>query len=321
MCLHVVIFWNWLLAKLFFCAIYPRPSPFYCCHHQYNISHNSEIYKLVSLLIGAPTQQETSPLPIGHIGRHPAITTSFLLILLNGDIQLNPAPTRRHVPKFPCGCCQDDVDFGQKAICCDSCDVWFHHTCASMSNSQYSDLHSRTDWFCYCCKSSRINSYTYHSYEFGIPTSNSFATCAILISSYNSSSHCEGSTGWAPSLTGTPSPSVPRPHIESAHVTCDNAFAGTTSSGPDPSQFPNYYPRDEGAQWRSIMININSLVGKVSHVQSLLAFTKPDSVVITETKLNPSINTVEVIPPEWGYADYCRDLPDSTCGAGVMLVI
>ena len=69
------------------------------------------------------------------------------------------------------------------------------------------------------------------------------------------------------------------------------------------------------------MININSLVGKVACVQILLDFTKPDSVVITEIKLNPSINTAEVIPPEWGCTVYRKDRPNSTRGGGVMLLI
>ena len=62
-------------------------------------------------------------------------------------------------------------------------------------------------------------------------------------------------------------------------------------------------------------------MGKVACVQNLLDFAKPDSVVITETKLNPSINTAEVIPPQWGYTVYRRDRPNSTCGGGVMLLI
>ena len=216
-----------------------------------------------------------------------------------------------------------------------------------MSNSQYSDLDSRTDWFRYRCNSSRINSFTCHIYEFGIPTSNSFAplskiddvftspnpapaarsspigtktaTHAILISSYNSRS--ADSTGQTLSSSGTSSPSGPRLHAESAHVTRDNASAGTSSTGSHPSQSPRYFPCNKGAQWRSIVMNINSLVGKVACVKNLLDFTKPDSVVITETKLNPSINTAQVIPPEWGFTVYRRDRPYSTRGGGVMLLI
>ena len=62
-------------------------------------------------------------------------------------------------------------------------------------------------------------------------------------------------------------------------------------------------------------------MGKVACVQNLLDFIKPDSVVITETKLNPSINTAEVIPPEWGCTVYRRDRLNLTRGGGVMLLI
>ena len=62
-------------------------------------------------------------------------------------------------------------------------------------------------------------------------------------------------------------------------------------------------------------------MGKAACVQNLLDFTKPDSVIITETKLNPSINTAKVISPEWGYGVYRRDCPNSTHGGTVMLLI
>ena len=63
-----------------------------------------------------------------------------------------------------------------KAICCDTCDIWFHKTCVSMTSSVYSELNSTENWFCYRCHSTNCD--TFHSYEFAVPTSNSFSVLA-----------------------------------------------------------------------------------------------------------------------------------------------
>lgn len=51
--------------------------------------------------------------------------SSFLrLILLSGDISLNPGPV-----KHPCGKCSKPVRKNQHAIVCDNCTYWFHLKC------------------------------------------------------------------------------------------------------------------------------------------------------------------------------------------------
>ena len=52
----------------------------------------------------------------------------------------------------------------------------------------------------------------------------------------------------------------------------------------------------------------------------MLDYLKPDSVIITETKLHDGIHTAEIIPEACGYKVYRRDRPHSS-GGGVMLLI
>ena len=93
----------------------------------------------------------------------PTATASLIALLLCGDVESNPGPRPSHKSIYPCGYCQLPVDYGQKAQCCDTCDVWFHHTCVDMSSRTYSSLtRSSKDWFCYRCNS--INSSIYHEY-------------------------------------------------------------------------------------------------------------------------------------------------------------
>ena len=47
-----------------------------------------------------------------------------MLILLAGDIQMNPGPGNRSV--FPCGACEIPVTWSQEGVCCNNCSVWYH---------------------------------------------------------------------------------------------------------------------------------------------------------------------------------------------------
>ena len=58
---------------------------------------------------------------------------SWYLILLSGDIQLNPGPTR--MVKDPCAVCSKGCR--TKAILCDCCESWYHTKCIGMSNVEF----------------------------------------------------------------------------------------------------------------------------------------------------------------------------------------
>lgn len=60
------------------------------------------------------------------------------LLLLGGDIQLNPAPNMR----YPCGVCNKLAKRNQKGIQCDNCDLWYHTKCCSVSDKMYHILAS-----------------------------------------------------------------------------------------------------------------------------------------------------------------------------------
>ena len=52
----------------------------------------------------------------------------FSLLLLSGDIHLNPGPV-----KYPCGICSKPVKINQRGIQCDFCDKWHHIRCMNMN--------------------------------------------------------------------------------------------------------------------------------------------------------------------------------------------
>ena len=72
----------------------------------------------------------------------------LLLLLLAGDIEVNPGPVRKW--KYPCGVCSAPVKSNQRGIQCDVCANWLHTRCIGIANDLYEDLRlSDESW---CCK-------------------------------------------------------------------------------------------------------------------------------------------------------------------------
>ena len=76
------------------------------------------------------------------------IGTIALLLLLSGDIEVNPGPNY----KFPCSRCEKPVKANQDGLQCNGCDCWFHRQCEFMSKNIYLALgYSDEEWFCTKC--------------------------------------------------------------------------------------------------------------------------------------------------------------------------
>ena len=112
------------------------------------------------------------------IRSRPSKTLTLLLIILSGNIQVNPGPTSI----YPCGCSVLPVTWDhQRAVCCDNCKLWYHSECIEHSSSKINVLQfSNISWICCHCESLNVDSSTYHSYEF--EPSNRFSVLSDLSS-------------------------------------------------------------------------------------------------------------------------------------------
>ena len=77
-----------------------------------------------------------------------------LMLLLCGDVSLNPGPRNW---KCPCGVCHKPVKSNQQGLQCDPCDTWSHLKCLPeairVTNQDYARLSVTTEnWYCFLCQ-------------------------------------------------------------------------------------------------------------------------------------------------------------------------
>ena len=218
-------------------------------------------------------------------------TANFLALLLSGDVQLNPGPTKRNQSIFPCGYCNLPVDYGEKGLCCNNCDIWMHKSCIGMKIRAYSflDKNHEASWACYRCKT--VNSSLYHSYEYSVSTSNSFRVLEDITDD-----------SVFPSPSGRPS--AESSPIGTQSVRCPTSVRSTSSSilvGPpsssceEVSSYVSHSITDQrlpgkGQNGRTLVVNINSIRGKVADLEYLLVSLYP--FLIRRMVQNPTIETI-----------------------------
>ena len=237
----------------------------------------------------------------------PSATTrsniSLLVLLLSGDIAPNPGPAARDI--YPCGHCELPVNWSDQAVLCDSCEIWFHRSCHSMSATEYANLQSDISWKCYRCNHPISN--TYHSYELHDSSlDHSSDTSTILRGRfYSASSLPSPGSAFSPQSHSTP---------EAQQSSKSDSIRSSSVSSTD-------YPLpNKNRNWRTLVINANSVISesKRAELSNLVDYTKPDAIIMTETKLCPAISSSEFMPP--GYSKPLRN--DFKKGArGVLIAV
>ena len=169
----------------------------------------------------------------------------ILLMMQSGDVHPNPGPV---APRFPCGVCGRAVKWGQRAVCCDECDLWYHTDCMGMCTPNYEPLlHSSCSWICCQCGLPNFSSSLFQDKSLSL--SNRF-------DSFSSLQWSEGSPG-APIDMSSPIPQ---------RASCKTRVHPTL---------------------RLLNVNCRSIGSKCGIFQDLVNGCDPDIVVATETWLSP----------------------------------
>ena len=209
-----------------------------------------------------------------------------LLLALSHDTELNPGP---RTPKWPCGTCHKAVTWKHKALCCDTCDTWYHIDCQGMSPHLYPAMDSsNVSWHCILCGLPNFSTTLFDSY---IETSNQFTTLDSLVDSELNLSQL-----------GEPT---------------------ATSSPAKPAQSKTSRQHHKINSLRVINVNFQSIKNKKPELDQIISSVKPDIILGTETWLSPDISSYEYVP-ESDYTVYRRDRPANSkhqSHGGVLIAI
>ena len=86
-----------------------------------------------------------------------------ILLLISGDISLNPGPT-----KYPCTICDRGV---RKGVYCTNCKMWVHQKCEDISNIEYRRLSKIPEaTYRYTCRNCAVSDFLpFHDVSFEEP--------------------------------------------------------------------------------------------------------------------------------------------------------
>ena len=96
---------------------------------------------------GLPESAVVASARFSHLRTHRSLL-SFWLILLAGDVEVNPGPRNW---KYPRGVCAKPVKSNQRGVQCEVCTLWLHTRCIGVSNEEYAELQGSVDPWC-CLK-------------------------------------------------------------------------------------------------------------------------------------------------------------------------
>ena len=232
--------------------------------------------------------RKQNPCPLNLSGNNLQQLSIFLI--LGGQVELNPGPKA----KYPCQICNRAVKWGQKGIACDNCDLWYHQTCMSMNSDTYLRLaNTSIAWLCKVCNTPNHSSVLYTS---------------SIMSDDNQFS----------SLSGNETNSVNNDNLSSLNNSISTINSPLASSSPKQHN-TNETTRASKDTLRILNINIQSIRNKKALLHNLVETTETDIIIGTETWLNNSIHSSEIIPTD--QYNIFRNDREGSKGGGVLIVV
>ena len=176
------------------------------------------------------------------------------LILLSGDIALNPGPI-----SYPCSKCSKGVRVG---VLCTHCDMWIHKKCEGLNASQMSQLSKNptemSKYICIICKGKLQNLTEIELGTPGIDVSDQFQEEIAN----------------------------PTPALESSFEFQEENLQNISLDDPTKTF------KQKGLHF--LHLNCNSLPNKIEELRQFILSTQPHVICFSETKLDKSVTDCEI---------------------------
>ena len=244
-------------------------------------------------------------------------TNLFILIILAGDIEMNPGP------RFQCGLCKKYCKASDRLLECEECEKRFHASCSNLSDNELLRIESGDGaWYCTNCKA-----------DCGL--------CSGAVLKGHKAVQCDNCDMWIHNecsfIAETQYETVNNTNCtwicpkceffnfsdsffgEQVNVETENRFVPLTKVKKDRSSPCGTNKSSFISGLKFISMNINSIRGKKLELLAFLDFHQPHVVAIQETKFDSSIATSELFPETCPYSVYRKDR--NIHGGGVMLLV
>ena len=244
-------------------------------------------------------------------------TNLFILIILAGDIEMNPGP------RFQCGLCKKYCKASDRLLECEECEKRFHASCSNLSDNELLRIESGDGaWYCTNCKA-----------DCGL--------CSGAVLKGHKAVQCDNCDMWIHNecsfIAETQYETVNNTNCtwicpkceffnfsdsffgEQVNVETENRFVPLTKVKKDRSSPCGTNISSFISGLKFISMNINSIRRKKLELLAFLDFHQPHVVAIQETKIDSSIATSELFPETCPYSVYRKDR--NIHGGGVMLLV
>ena len=208
----------------------------------------------------------------------------LLIIILGGDIQLNPGPV-----KYPCGVCDRPVARNHRGLECDDCQCWVHIRCGEVTTKEYENMLHQGNFTWICPKCALPNFSDSFFEENNLSDANPFDSLSDLDYSGNNNAGDDGEGGDLASTTQ--SINEPDNHGGKRDGPVPTSQAGNSSNYPTKTKLKR-------RQLKIMSINCDGLKGKQRQkfFASIIDTEKPDVTMGQESELDSTYHDDEVFP-------------------------
>ena len=244
-------------------------------------------------------------------------TNLLILIILAGDIEMNPGP------RFQCRTCKKYCKAAEKAVKCEDCEKRFHASCVNLGPVELQKIESDNDsWYCSNCKAE-------------------CSLCSGAVLNSHKAVQCDKCEMWVHNNCSFMSDSEYE-MMQNSNCTwicpkCDffnfsDSFFNEQFNLESENRFDLLARGHENKSTETLnsknsfisglkfsSININSIRGKKLELLAFIDFHQSQILAIQETKIDNSILTSELFPESFPYSVYRKDR--TLHGGGVMLLV